>query len=243
MSNQKGGISLGHLALLGVVGYVVAAAIYYVVISGFLSQDSEFAGHIGDSWGAFNAFFAGLGAVGVVVAIYLQHQQLQAQSKEISELTERAERQRFEEVFYQLLKTWNDHSAKLYFGESSGREAYGSAWYNISQAGTVRHLNEGPEYEKNLEAQFRKIWPSTLKPVLGQHIRMLELLIWHIYESGFEKEELYFKHILVHSTDDEKRVCKLYALHKSAEDSKLREAVSGSHPMLYRGISLDKPAD
>ncbi|ACL03566.1 hypothetical protein Dalk_1869 [Desulfatibacillum aliphaticivorans] len=65
-------------------------------------------GTFGDSFGSLNTFFSGLAFLGVIIAILLQRQDLEIQRKELRDSRHEAKVQRFESLFFNMLRLHHD---------------------------------------------------------------------------------------------------------------------------------------
>jgi hypothetical protein len=83
MDNAGPSSWIKYKILLGVVIYILSAALYAWLTPRLMGEPPNGPGEFGDMFGAFNAFFAGLAFIGVIYTIYLQSQQVQLQAHEL----------------------------------------------------------------------------------------------------------------------------------------------------------------
>lgn len=79
---------------------------------------SEQLGQLGDTFGALNALFSALAFVAVLVTLKIQGDALVRQQEQISTAEKNQHRQRFEDIFFQLLAVIRENRQDVRFGHS-----------------------------------------------------------------------------------------------------------------------------
>jgi len=110
-----------------IIGLLVGVAMVLLWLGNwYVLRDHAKPGPFGDQFGAINALFSGLALAGVVLAIFMQRHELQLQRRELDETQELMEQQKFESMFFQMLRLHGDVVDSMYsrhLGNAKGREA------------------------------------------------------------------------------------------------------------------------
>lgn len=96
---------------------LIVVVITLWVVSLIFLKDQPERGTWGDMFGGVNALFSGLALAGIIYAIVLQHQELSIARQEVRE-------QKFDGIFFQLLRLHNDIVNSIDVGNRTGRDCF-----------------------------------------------------------------------------------------------------------------------
>jgi len=161
--------------------------ISYCYVSAHFTEETELTKYalFGDSFGAVSAFFSALAFAGVIFTLFIQRKELKLQRKDL-------ELQRFENIFFQLLKTHSDivnaiDLRKKKGGMITGRDCFKNFLNKLEEA--IGNHCHTASIEKTLTAYdcvFNKHQND-----LGHYFRNLYQIIKYVDKSDIEDKKTY----------------------------------------------------
>jgi len=146
-------------------------------------------GQFGDMFGGLSALFTGLAFAGLIFTILMQKTQLkEAESDQ--------ERQRFENIFFQLLNSFNQiiDSTELQppRGAGKSRAAFTSMSYTLYREFIIQQLyfNDEPHPEVRIRKKY-ELFYNAYQDILGHYFRTLYHIFKFIDLSKVENKQFY----------------------------------------------------
>lgn len=192
----------------GIVAGVVSLWVIVGWLPLFLDDDWNARGQRGDSFGLVNSLFAGLAFAGVIYAILMQRKDLNVQQTELRRQGEALEaqvegaaRQRFDSVFFQMVRLHGEIVDGVRLPKSGpmaeGRFALRGGYLSLKQA--VKDWPAGPVVDdvSGLVTQLGQLrdaylgWYAEREPELGHYFRNLYRIVKYVDEGDIEDKQTY----------------------------------------------------
>jgi hypothetical protein len=211
---QNRSFDIGRWSTISIVFFLIISIWFilgYSVDTRFL-QDEDRAGKFGDAYGYVNSFFASLAFAGLVVSILLQRKELketreefEKQSVAFVEQNETLSLQRFENTFFEVVKTHRVRSESL--SAPGFRQGVCLLEDVVKNFVPDEDYNSGA-YSKHAEYYSGKIKNGlSLKDCTSYYMESIRNVFHVIYDSPLvtEKHKPYYYHLLfVLMTNEEK---------------------------------------
>ena len=193
-------ITLGGMAVLA--SWAAWAFNSVEVAAIFLGSDKpDKAGPWGDSFGPFSALFSALAFLGVVITLYLQSQAIKRQQLDYALQVGDQHRQRFEDMFFQLLDMLRAARSEVRYRQTKSYRAIkrpgknstvetGAAAFRAAMFELRHWLTDPTPYPSDSSAHTReylgKLYLKTVhtryESTLSPYFRLLYTILWRLRE-------------------------------------------------------------